>query len=270
MFITIEGPDRVGKSTLSKGLRVYIGDKFRIYHPNGPWEVHDYFLHHRDFIPVREPGTTKEAEAIRSLLLNNDIDLNFDNTTEFLLFMACRNELNKKILKNSNSRIIMSDRYDLSTFVYQCVVGKLSIDFFRYMSTMMFFKIPEITILLCPMGNDSNFIKRLSPDKNKFDNNTTEDKFENRGLQYQLDILEGYRNIVKYNVEGFIDETELNTFNHHKFKFQDNRKFIFVDTTNKSEEEIYQETLYKLDTYFQEVLGCDIDTFIKNKNYVQD
>ncbi len=101
-FITFEGVEGCGKSTLA-------------------WKLYDY-LKSEGFSVVftREPGGPPVAEDIRDVLLRPDRKP--EPWTEVFLLLAARHENVKKVIYPAltNSSIVISDRYDDSTFAYQC------------------------------------------------------------------------------------------------------------------------------------------------------
>lgn len=101
-FITFEGPDGSGKSTVSK----------KVFE-----KLVSYFKNEKEFILTREPGGTDIAEDIRKIILSKDID----KRTETLLFAASRNEhVKKKIIPAiKNGKIVLCDRFIHSSLVYQ-------------------------------------------------------------------------------------------------------------------------------------------------------
>lgn len=106
MFIIVEGPDWVGKTTITKGIKESLKDSF---------------------IPkvttTREPGGTDLGNKIREILF--DIDQDIDPLAETLLFLADRAQHIKKVIeKTPKDHLIISDRYDLTTIVYQCKIKK--------------------------------------------------------------------------------------------------------------------------------------------------
>lgn len=73
LFVTFEGPDACGKSSISKMVYELLID---------------FFKDKDAVILTREPGGTKVGELIREILVNYDVDAR----TEALLFAASRTE----------------------------------------------------------------------------------------------------------------------------------------------------------------------------------
>ena len=100
LIITFEGIEGSGKSFHIKNVSNYLKKK-KI-----------------NFIKIREPGGSKNAEKIRNLLLNSKS--NFNKNTDLLLYMAARSENIEKIIhKNYKKKIILIDRFIDSTIAYQ-------------------------------------------------------------------------------------------------------------------------------------------------------
>jgi dTMP kinase len=101
-FITVEGIDGSGKSTIVKHISEFLK-------ANGI-----------PLVVTREPGGTKLAETIRSVVLSNTEET-MHPLTELLLMSAARvqhiNELIKPNLAKGNW--VLSDRYIDSSFAYQ-------------------------------------------------------------------------------------------------------------------------------------------------------
>ncbi len=97
IFIVVEGMDGAGKDTQIDFLKEHLKD--------------------HDVVYVREPGGTRQSEAIRNVILGQ----RFDATTEALLFYAARNELLTQIILPAldAGKIVVSNRFELSTFAYQ-------------------------------------------------------------------------------------------------------------------------------------------------------
>jgi dTMP kinase len=104
-FVVLEGPEGAGKTTLARAL----GDRMRAAG--------------LDPVLVREPGGTVAAEALRAELLNGDRQ--WTPEAELLYIAAARSDLVAKVIGPALAagRVVLSDRYDLSTFAYQ-VAGR--------------------------------------------------------------------------------------------------------------------------------------------------
>ncbi len=102
-FVSLEGPDGVGKSTqaasLAMGLRAQ------------GWRV----------VAVRDPGTTALGEVVRTLLLDAGIHPPPVPWAEVALFLAARVQLLAEVIEPAlaDGRIVVADRYLDSTLVYQ-------------------------------------------------------------------------------------------------------------------------------------------------------
>ena len=106
MFITLDGGDGCGKSTQIHHLAEKLqsqGDRV---------------------ICCRDPGSTPLGDAVRNILLNRQ-ELRIADMTEVFLFTAARSQLVREVIRPALERgdIVLSDRFLLSTFVYQCYAG---------------------------------------------------------------------------------------------------------------------------------------------------
>ena len=101
-FIVLEGAEGVGKTTQAHRLSEWlsqIGVPHRL---------------------AREPGGTPVGEAIRNVLLDSP-DLRIEPETELLLMLAARAAFVREVVRPTLSRgeTMISDRFELSTLVYQ-------------------------------------------------------------------------------------------------------------------------------------------------------
>ncbi len=112
MFISFEGGDGAGKSTLMKGL-------------------HEWFLSRGlSVLQTRAPGGTPFGENIRNLLLHGDA---LDSRTELFLFLADRSYQVNQVIRPAlkEGRIVLVDRFNDSTVAYQGGARALDLDFVR-------------------------------------------------------------------------------------------------------------------------------------------
>lgn len=110
-FITLEGGEGVGKSTLAAELAS------RLSH-NGI-----------DIVRTREPGGTPGAEAIRGLILTPPAEVaGWQPMAETLLFYAARRDHLDKLIRPALARgsWVICDRFSDSTRAYQAAAGGVS------------------------------------------------------------------------------------------------------------------------------------------------
>ncbi|HEX6434089.1 MAG TPA: dTMP kinase [Gemmatimonadales bacterium] len=102
-FIVLEGPEGSGKSTLMGPL----AERMRV--------------HQVDPVVVREPGTTRAAEIARQALLDPEHPVG--PLAELFLYLAARSDLVETVIRPAleAGRVVMSDRFALSTEAYQMV-----------------------------------------------------------------------------------------------------------------------------------------------------
>lgn len=169
MFICFEGIDGAGKSTQVIQLA-------RALERSGvPVEV------------VADPGTTRIGEAIRSILLENNEPIS--SAAQMLLFSAARAELAAYIRQRINSgRVVICDRWLLSTLVYQGVLNGIS--------TEDILSVFRISADLYP---DICFLLDISPSAAKTRMGKPRDRYERRSLQERKKMRAAYLALTKKN-----------------------------------------------------------------------
>jgi dTMP kinase len=109
-LIVLDGPDGGGKSTQATLLFEALTKEGR------PVEL------------TREPGGTPLGERVREILLGEcGSELEFGTRAELFLFMAARAEIVESIIRPAleTGRIVISERFLLSSVVYQGLAGKI-------------------------------------------------------------------------------------------------------------------------------------------------
>ena len=168
IFITVEGLEGSGKSSVIKFLELFLQDR--------KFSVKVY----------REPGTTRIGEQIRSILLDkNNKELSVH--TELLLYLAARTQLIEEKLKKDLKKydFVICDRFFDSTLVYQGFalgLGKIAWDSVKLFSLGV---IPDLTLLL-----DSSVKAGLARLKSK-------DRIESRPLNFHNKLKKGYLKLAK-------------------------------------------------------------------------
>lgn len=110
-FITFEGPEGSGKTSVIKAVRDFL--------------VKDGY----DILTTREPGGSNIAEEIRSIILNKE-NTEMNAYTEALLFAASRSQHFTEIIVPAleAGKIILCDRFIDSSLAYQGYARDLGID----------------------------------------------------------------------------------------------------------------------------------------------
>lgn len=130
MFITLEGPEGAGKSTVAKGLAEALTQ-----------EGHTVCR-------TREPGSGDIGSKIRTLLLNTD---GTSPKCELFLFLADRAQHVETVVKPALAagQIVLCDRFADSTVVYQGYARGFDKDLLRQWNDFATGSLrPDITLLL--------------------------------------------------------------------------------------------------------------------------
>ena len=193
MFITLEGIEGSGKSTLIKNLNNYLVDL----------DI--------DVLFTREPGATITGKNIRNLLLSPNTDLSSE--AELLLIMADRVEHIKNIIApNLNlNKLVISDRYIDSTIAYQGGGRGIKIKLIESLIKNLKMPIPDLTFLI-----DINVEIGLKRAKDRAEL----DRFEKEEINFHKRVRDAYLKIAKKEPERVIringNQEEESVFNDVK------------------------------------------------------
>jgi dTMP kinase len=133
LFITLEGPDGSGKSSLMPRLAAVLGA--------GGCEV----------VTTREPGSTPLGERIRSLLLDTEPRIEHSGRADALLFAASRAQHVDEVILPGIARgaVVLCDRYADSSLAYQGSGSGVPMDELRVVQRFATGGlVPDLTILL--------------------------------------------------------------------------------------------------------------------------
>ena len=168
-IFSFEGIEGVGKSTQINLLKDYL-------------ETNGYSTE-----ILREPGSTITGESIRSILL--DSKENLSSESELLLMFAARAQLISEKVNNSNSDIILFDRFYDASLAYQGFGRNLPIDFIQSLITFINCPEPRLTFLL-DISVQDGFERKV---------NDVKDRIESAGNEFFQKVREGYLEIAKNN-----------------------------------------------------------------------
>ena len=171
MFITFEGPDGSGKSSVIK--KVY----------------EDLTQKGYSIILTREPGGTPISEKIRNIILDNN-NTNLDARTEALLYAASRRQhLVEKIRPAlKEGKIVLCDRFLDSSLAYQGYARGLGFDLVLKANQFVLDYLPDVTILIDIKPEVA--LKRLSTRTDKVN------RLDAESVNFHHLVYEGYEKIL--------------------------------------------------------------------------
>lgn len=170
-FVVLEGPEGAGKTTLARGL----ADRFRAagHEP----------------VTVREPGGTPAAEALRQELLH--ADRSWTPERELLYLAAARADLVGQIIRPALAagRVVLSDRYDLSTLAYQAAGRGLPLPMVSWVNTAATGGLrPDLTLIL-DLPSEVGSARQLAAGKQR-------DRLDREPLEFHRRVAARYREEV--------------------------------------------------------------------------
>lgn len=164
MFVTFEGCEGVGKSTQLNMLKEYLS-------ATGQEAVY-----------VREPGSTRISEKIRSVILD-PANTEMTAETEALLYAAARAQLVSEVILPALSagKTVICDRYVDSSAAYQGYARGLGIDFVRKINSYAIANaMPDVTVFIDLRPSDA------------FRSVRREDRLEREKAEFHDKVYEGY------------------------------------------------------------------------------
>lgn len=189
LFITFEGPDGSGKSTVIASV----------------YEILKNNRHQFGICITREPGGKNNAiaEDIRHILLNK-IEYQISARAEALLFAASRAQHVKDFIQPNlvKGNLVLCDRYIHSSLVYQGYARKLGIKEVWDINAFGINNVlPDLTIVL--MVKPEQGLERIRNNELREFNRLDQEKLSLHQLVY-----EGYRKIIDDNRNQTIIEVD--------------------------------------------------------------
>jgi len=217
LFITFEGGEGSGKTSISKGVGEWLKNVVK-----------------KDYILTKEPGSPHDDAclALRKVLLDPEIKVCFES--EMFILMADRyNHVNNVVLPALNkNKIVLSDRYMDSTFAYQ--------GFGRRRGEPSQLKYITETNQRATMGlvPDLTVLVMVKPEVGLARSGTKEfgkkDHFEKETLEFHQRVYDGFA--TAYEKRG-------------------NRTFFLIDSTVKSEKQCLAEVIDFLNNFLERKLN---------------
>lgn len=170
-FITIEGPEGSGKSTVIKALESALARDFKV-------------------VTTREPGGIKISEDIRNILLSDNNAM--DYRTEALLFAASRRQhLVEKVLPAlSEGKIVICDRFIDSSLAYQGYARGIGLEGIKEINEFAIEgKYPDLTLYLRVEAETG--MARIS------ENSRETNRLDKETIDFHRRVVEGYDLLIE-------------------------------------------------------------------------
>jgi dTMP kinase len=172
MFIVLEGVEGAGKSTQARLLSEWIeGFGFAV-------------------VLTREPGGTPVGEAIRRVVLDRG-ELTMPAETELFLILGARAAFTREVVRPALAagKVVLADRFDLSTFAYQGFGRGLDLERVREANAMATGGLkPDLNLVLDLPVEEGLARKGGGQDG---------DRIEKEGVSFLSKVLEGYQILAK-------------------------------------------------------------------------
>lgn len=180
-FITFEGVDGSGKSTIIKLVSEYFGKN------NIP------------FIATREPGGSKIAEQIRNIILSCENN-NLSASTEALLYAAARAQHFSEIIQPAidANKVVICDRFLDSSLVYQGIARNLGIDNVLNINKFAINDVLPTKTIFFDLEPEIG-LRRINQNKDRELN-----RLDLEGLEFHQKVYNGYKQIINSDPKRFI------------------------------------------------------------------
>lgn len=170
LFLALEGPDGGGKTTQAARLTAWLREAGL------------------DVVACRDPGSTDVGDRLRKIVLNREL-VHLSLRSEMLIYMASRAQLVDEVIEPSLAagRVVISDRFLLSTIVYQGIAGGLSVaEIWRIGQVATGGLLPDLTLVL-----------DVPPESALARVGAARDRIEDRPTEYQRRVRNGFRDAAQ-------------------------------------------------------------------------
>ncbi|MDR0300551.1 MAG: dTMP kinase [Streptococcaceae bacterium] len=180
IFISLEGPEGAGKSTVLEALLPILSEK-------------------REVVATREPGGVRIAEDIRNIVLDQK-NTSLDGKTELLLFAAARRvHLLEKIKPALEAgKLVLVDRFIDSSVAYQGFAGGVEVEQVKWLNDFATDSLkPDLTLFfdLEPEEGLKRVMNNGEREKNRLDL---------AELDYHNKVYKGYKALLKTDSDRIV------------------------------------------------------------------
>lgn len=180
LFITFEGPEGAGKTTIVK-------------------MIEQYFINKKiPYLSTREPGGIRISESIREIILSPE-HTEMDSRTEALLYAASRRQhlVEKVIPALEEGKVVLCDRFIDSSLAYQGVGRNLGIEEVRQINEFAIDgTMPDLTIFFDL--DPSIGLKRVHEAEQREIN-----RLDLENIEFHQRVYKGYFKVIENDRERF-------------------------------------------------------------------
>tara|TARA_B100000900_G_scaffold77004_1_gene61650 strand:- start:177 stop:791 length:615 start_codon:yes stop_codon:yes gene_type:complete len=146
-----------------------------------------------NYIKIREPGGSLNAEKIRRLILSKKS--NFNIYTDLLLYLAARSENINIIKKYYQKKIILIDRFTDSTIAYQHFGMGVDLKIIKLINKFLLKKI-KVNFTFLNVVNKKNLFQRLK-------NRKTLNRYDQFHINFYNKVQKGFLKLAKSNQKSY-------------------------------------------------------------------
>ncbi len=171
LFITLEGIDGCGKSSIMEEIKKYLGSL------------------NREFVVTRDPGGTNIANQIRQVILDPS-NTEMNDKTEAMLYAASRCQMFHEIIEPAltSGKVVLADRYIDSSFVYQGIGRGLGIEKILELNSFVTHRMPDLTIFIDVSPEIT--IPRIAKNRDELD------RLESEDMSFYTNVYNAYREVA--------------------------------------------------------------------------
>jgi dTMP kinase len=170
-----------------------------------------------DFIKLREPGGNLNSEKIRKLILNKKI--NFNKTTDLLLYLAARSENIYLLKKYYKKKVILIDRFVDSTIAYQHYGFGINLKLINFINSYLL-KNFKVDYTFLNIVNNKNMISRLKIRK-------TLNRYDKFSSKFYQKVQRGFLKLANMNKKKYkIINSNLDILDNQNLVIQTLKKLI--------------------------------------------
>lgn len=174
LFLTFEGGEGAGKTTLIARIKSYFEEKGA------------------EVVSTREPGGTPLGEKLRDIVLNGGKDLVLPSKAELLIFLAARASHVEQLIRPAlqQNKVVLCDRFNDSTVAYQGIARALGLEETEELCAFATGNLqPNLTFYL-DLNPEEGFGRMKKAER-------TQDRMESEAIEFHQKVRNGFLELTK-------------------------------------------------------------------------